>query len=94
MVVIVTDINVGTSKSRVGKLLALAQAKQQKALQTSDLQLILNLVAANDSLKQNAANWIPLCLPAFNDGGHLNALVKHLENDVAPTPSPSVSPLN
>lgn len=31
-----------------------------------DLHIIINLVECNPSIK-NAHNWIPICLPHFND---------------------------
>lgn len=36
------------------------------ALNPCDLHLLINLIDCNPSLK-NADNWIPICLPQFND---------------------------
>uniref|UniRef100_A0A8R1TTQ2 Vacuolar fusion protein MON1 homolog n=1 Tax=Onchocerca volvulus TaxID=6282 RepID=A0A8R1TTQ2_ONCVO len=47
------------------------------ALHPCDLHLLINLIDCNPSLK-NADNWIPICLPQFNDTGFLYAYVSFI----------------
>ncbi|KAL3982989.1 Trafficking protein Mon1 family protein [Acanthocheilonema viteae] len=47
------------------------------ALNPCDLHLLINLIDCNPSLK-NADNWIPICLPHFNDTGFLYAYVSFI----------------
>lgn len=52
-------------------------------LNPCDLHLLINLIDCNPSLK-NADNWIPICLPQFNDTGYLYAYVSFIwENSSA-----------
>uniref|UniRef100_A0A915PJN9 Ribosomal protein L2 C-terminal domain-containing protein n=1 Tax=Setaria digitata TaxID=48799 RepID=A0A915PJN9_9BILA len=46
-------------------------------LNPCDLHLLINLIDCNPSLK-NADNWIPICLPQFNDTGFLYAYVSFI----------------
>uniref|UniRef100_A0A914ZNT0 Vacuolar fusion protein MON1 homolog n=1 Tax=Parascaris univalens TaxID=6257 RepID=A0A914ZNT0_PARUN len=47
------------------------------ALHPSDLHILVNLVECNQSFR-NADNWIPICLPHFNDTGFVHAFVSYL----------------
>ncbi|VDM46223.1 unnamed protein product [Toxocara canis] len=47
------------------------------ALHPSDLHILINLVECNPSFR-NADNWIPICLPHFNDTGFVHAFVSYL----------------
>ncbi|VDK86379.1 unnamed protein product [Litomosoides sigmodontis] len=47
------------------------------ALNPCDFHLLINLIDCNPSLK-NADNWIPICLPNFNDTGFLYAYVSFI----------------
>uniref|UniRef100_A0A1I8EMY6 Vacuolar fusion protein MON1 homolog n=1 Tax=Wuchereria bancrofti TaxID=6293 RepID=A0A1I8EMY6_WUCBA len=49
-------------------------------LNPCDLHLLINLIDCNPSLK-NADNWIPICLPQFNDTGYLYAYVSFIWED-------------
>ncbi len=48
------------------------------ALGTSDLSLLVNFVASSSSLKSGDQHWVPLCLPAFNPGGYLQAFISNI----------------
>ncbi|VDK57011.1 unnamed protein product [Anisakis simplex] len=47
------------------------------ALHPSDLHILINLLECNPSFR-NADNWIPICLPNFNDTGFVHAFVSYL----------------
>lgn len=47
------------------------------ALHPSDLHILINLVECNPSFR-NADNWIPICLPHFNDTGFVHAFISYL----------------
>ncbi|VDN59784.1 unnamed protein product [Dracunculus medinensis] len=45
-----------------------------------DLHIIINLVECNPSIK-NAHNWIPICLPHFNDAGFVHAYITYFAEE-------------
>ncbi len=54
-----------------GRLVSVVRPRKH-SLHPSDLQLIFNLVYAAGGVKASEGeNWIPLCLPAFNNRGYL-----------------------
>uniref|UniRef100_A0A0A9YI31 Vacuolar fusion protein MON1 homolog n=1 Tax=Lygus hesperus TaxID=30085 RepID=A0A0A9YI31_LYGHE len=61
------------------KLISLAR-KRGYSMSPSDLHLILNMVAASESLK-TAESWTPICLPNFNADGFLYAHVSYMSDN-------------
>ncbi|EEU46415.1 uncharacterized protein NECHADRAFT_78990 [Fusarium vanettenii 77-13-4] len=54
-----------------GKLVSVIRPRRH-SLHPSDLQLIFNMLFESDGIKGGGGeNWIPLCLPAFNNKGYL-----------------------
>lgn len=54
-----------------GRLVSVVRPRRH-SLNPSDLQLIFNMLYANGGLKTSEGeNWIPICLPAFNNRGYL-----------------------
>jgi len=66
-----------------GKLVSVIRPRKH-SLHPSDLQLIFNMLFESGGIKGNGGeNWIPLCLPAFNNTGYLYMYVSFLD-DKAP----------
>ncbi|KAI9903166.1 hypothetical protein N3K66_002518 [Trichothecium roseum] len=54
-----------------GKLVSVIRPRRH-SLHPSDLQLIFNMLFESEGIKAGGGeNWIPLCLPAFNNRGYL-----------------------
>lgn len=61
-----------------GRLVSVARPKRH-SLHPSDLQLIFNMLFEAGSIKAGGGeNWIPLCLPGFNNRGYLYMYVSFL----------------
>ena len=67
-----------------GKLVSVIRPRRH-SLHPSDLQLIFNMLFESDGIKGGGGeNWIPICLPAFNNKGYLYMYVSFFEDaDVA-----------
>lgn len=64
-----------------GKLVSVIRPRRH-SLHPSDLQLIFNMLFEADGIKAGGGeNWIPLCLPAFNNKGYLYMYVSFFEGD-------------
>ncbi|PTB65402.1 DUF254-domain-containing protein [Trichoderma citrinoviride] len=62
-----------------GKLVSVIRPRRH-SLHPSDLQLIFNMLFESDGIKAGGGeNWIPLCLPAFNNKGYLYMYVSFFE---------------
>ncbi|KJZ80607.1 Vacuolar fusion protein MON1 [Hirsutella minnesotensis 3608] len=62
-----------------GKLVSVIRPRRH-SLHASDLQLIFNMLFESDGIKGGGGeNWIPICLPAFNNQGYLYMYVSFLE---------------
>lgn len=82
-----------------GKLVSVIRPRRH-SLHPSDLQLIFNMLFECDNIQSGGGeNWIPLCLPAFNNRGYLYMYVSFFgggspeDQDATPTaelpPKPS-----
>jgi hypothetical protein len=61
-----------------GRLVSVIRPKQH-SLHPSDLQLIFNMLFEASGIKTGGGeNWIPLCLPSFNNRGYLYMYVSFL----------------
>lgn len=68
-----------------GRLVSVARPKRH-SLHPSDLQLIFNMLFEAGSVRAGGGeNWIPLCLPGFNDRGYLYMYVSFLGMSVEGT---------
>ncbi|KAG6213757.1 Vacuolar fusion protein mon1 [Claviceps purpurea] len=64
-----------------GKLVSVIRPRRH-SLHPSDLQLIFNMLFESDGIKGGGGeNWIPICLPAFNNKGYLYMYVSFFEDD-------------
>lgn len=64
-----------------GKLVSVIRPRRH-SLHPSDLQLIFNMLFESGSVKADGGeNWIPLCLPAFNNRGYLYMYVSFFDRD-------------
>lgn len=64
-----------------GKLVSVIRPRRH-SLHPSDLQLIFNMLFETDGVRGGGGeNWIPLCLPAFNNQGYLYMYVSYFESD-------------
>ncbi|ATY64603.1 vacuolar fusion protein mon1 [Cordyceps militaris CM01] len=64
-----------------GKLVSVIRPRQH-SLHPSDLQLIFNMLFESDGIKGGGGeNWIPLCLPAFNNEGYLYMYVSFFDDE-------------
>jgi len=64
-----------------GRLVSVVRPKRH-SLHPSDLQLIFNMLFEAGGVKAGGGeNWIPLCLPAFNNRGYLYMYVSFLTVD-------------
>ncbi|XDG06805.1 hypothetical protein ABKA04_006420 [Annulohypoxylon sp. FPYF3050] len=62
-----------------GKLVSVIRPRRH-SLHPSDLQLIFNMLFESGGVKAGGGeNWIPLCLPAFNNRGYLYMYVSFLD---------------
>lgn len=77
-----------------GRLVSVARPKRH-SLHPSDLQLIFNMLFEARSIKAGGGeNWIPLCLPGFNNRGYLYMYVSFLsalENETEDEDRPSTA---
>lgn len=70
-----------------GRLVSVVRPKRH-SLHPSDLQLIFNMLFEAKSIRSGGGeNWIPLCLPGFNNTGYLYMYVSFLSIDSSPTNS-------
>lgn len=66
-----------------GRLVSVVRPRRH-SLHPSDLQLIFNMLFEADGIKAGGGeNWIPLCLPGFNQNGYLYMYVSWVENHCA-----------
>lgn len=76
-----------------GKLVSVIRPRRH-SLHPSDLQLIFNMLFESDGIKGGGGeNWIPLCLPAFNNQGYLYMYVSFFDGiygDQAAAPASAV----
>lgn len=64
-----------------GKLVSVIRPRKH-SLHPSDLQLIFNMLFECDNIRSGGGeNWIPLCLPAFNNRGYLYMYVSFFGGD-------------
>jgi hypothetical protein len=64
-----------------GKLVSVIRPRRH-SLHPSDLQLIFNMLFESEGIKAGGGeNWIPICLPAFNNRGYLYMYVSFFEDD-------------
>ncbi|KAK1835601.1 vacuolar fusion protein mon-1 [Podospora conica] len=69
-----------------GKLVSVIRPRKH-SLHPSDLQLIFNMLFESDNVKAGGGeNWIPLCLPAFNNRGYLYMYVSFFDTTTTATP--------
>lgn len=77
-----------------GRLVSVVRPKRH-SLHPSDLQLIFNMLFEAGSVKAGGGeNWIPLCLPGFNNRGYLYMYVSFLsafEDNTNPEERPSTA---
>ncbi|KAI0393872.1 vacuolar fusion protein MON1 [Xylariaceae sp. FL0594] len=67
-----------------GRLVSVIRPRRH-SLHPSDLQLIFNMLFESGNIKSTGGeNWIPLCLPAFNNRGYLYMYVSFLDNGPRP----------
>lgn len=72
-----------------GRLVSVLRPKKH-SLHPSDLQLIFNMLFAVEGIRDGGGeNWIPLCLPGFNNTGYLYMYASFLRPDNAGDNSPS-----
>lgn len=69
-----------------GRLVSVVRPKRH-SLHPSDLQLIFNMLFEAKSIRSGGGeNWIPLCLPGFNNTGYVYMYVSFLDDDADDTP--------
>ncbi|KAH8675395.1 trafficking protein Mon1-domain-containing protein [Xylariales sp. PMI_506] len=69
-----------------GKLVSVIRPRRH-SLHPSDLQLVFNMLFESGGIKAGGGeNWIPLCLPAFNNKGYLYMYVSFLDSHQAESP--------
>lgn len=74
-----------------GKLVSVIRPRKH-SLHPSDLQLIFNMLFESGNVQAGGGeNWIPLCLPAFNNRGYLYMYVSFFDT-TASSPAPSDPP--
>lgn len=86
-----------------GKLVSVIRPRKH-SLHPSDLQLIFNMLFESGNVQAGGGeNWIPLCLPAFNNRGYLYMYVSFFDTTTTtptttpsdpPNPAPSDTPAN
>lgn len=63
-----------------GKLVSVIRPRRH-SLHPSDLQLIFNMLFESGGIKAGGGeNWVPLCLPAFNNSGYLYMYVSFFDD--------------
>lgn len=63
-----------------GKLVSVIRPRRH-SLHPSDLRLIFNMLFESEGIKAGGGeNWVPLCLPAFNNRGYLYMYVSFFED--------------
>lgn len=63
-----------------GRLVSVIRPRRH-SLHPSDLQLIFNMLFESDGIKAGGGeNWVPICLPAFNNKGHLYMYVSFFDD--------------
>lgn len=68
-----------------GKLVSVVRPKKH-SLHPGDLQLIFNMIFEADGVKAGGGeNWIPVCLPGFNNTGYLHMYVSFLDLEGKPS---------
>jgi hypothetical protein len=66
-----------------GRLVSVIRPRRH-SLHPSDLQLIFNMLFESGGIKAGGGeNWIPLCLPAFNNKGYLYMYVSFFDSGVS-----------
>lgn len=66
-----------------GKLVSVIRPRRH-SLHPSDLQLIFNMLFEAEGIRGGGGeNWVPLCLPAFNNKGYLYMYVSFLDDGTA-----------
>lgn len=74
-----------------GKLVSVIRPRRH-SLHPSDLQLIFNMLFESGGIKSGGGeNWIPLCLPAFNNRGYLYMYVSFLDRSSDESKSPTAA---
>jgi len=77
-----------------GKLVSVIRPRKH-SLHPSDLQLIFNMLFESGGIKAGGGeNWIPLCLPAFNNRGYLYMYVSFFDRDHASKEATAAAPLS
>ena len=70
-----------------GRLVSVVRPRRH-SLRPSDLQLIFNMLDATGGLKASEGeNWIPICLPAFNNRGYLYMYVSFVDQSAGDGPT-------
>jgi vacuolar fusion protein MON1 len=74
-----------------GKLVSVIRPRKH-SLHPTDLELIFNMLFESGGIKSGGGeNWIPLCLPAFNNRGYLYMYVSFLDGPPSGLASPDVA---
>lgn len=72
-----------------GRLVSVLRPKKH-SLHPGDLQLIFNMLFSADGIRAGGGeNWIPLCLPGFNNTGYIYMYVSFVPSDVSTPPTSS-----
>ncbi|KAF4123449.1 vacuolar fusion protein MON1 [Geosmithia morbida] len=65
-----------------GKLVSVIRPRRH-SLHPSDLQLIFNMLFETEGIRSGGGeNWVPICLPAFNNRGYLYMYVSFLDENM------------
>lgn len=74
-----------------GRLVSVIRPRRH-SLHPSDLQLIFNMLFESDGIKAGGGeNWVPICLPAFNNKGHLYMYVSFFDDAGEPAAGESTN---
>ncbi|RYP76104.1 hypothetical protein DL771_001928 [Monosporascus sp. 5C6A] len=74
-----------------GRLVSVIRPRRH-SLHPSDLQLIFNMLFESGGIKSGGGeNWVPLCLPAFNNRGYLYMYVSFLDGQAESETTPQTS---
>ncbi|RYP67324.1 hypothetical protein DL769_005803 [Monosporascus sp. CRB-8-3] len=74
-----------------GRLVSVIRPRRH-SLHPSDLQLIFNMLFESGGIKSGGGeNWVPLCLPAFNNRGYLYMYVSFLDGQAESEATPRTS---
>ncbi|KFY13453.1 hypothetical protein V492_03272 [Pseudogymnoascus sp. VKM F-4246] len=74
-----------------GRLVSVVRPKRH-SLHPSDLQLIFNMLFEAKSIRSaGGENWIPLCLPGFNNTGYVYMYVSFLDDEASDSPTPETT---